>query len=80
MRCLLMHVRLEGGRLLSEITFFCSEIALSDGSDDGLDGVKKNPYRFNVYRKLLKSDDCATMKIHQKTSPEKVRKVSSVRC
>jgi hypothetical protein len=42
--------------------------------------VKKNPYRFNVHRKLLRSDDCATTKIHQKTSPEDVRKVSSVRC
>jgi hypothetical protein len=80
MRWPLMHVRLEGGRLLSEIILFYSENALSDGSDNGLDGVKKNPYRFNVRRKLLRSDDCATTKIHQKTSPEEVRKVSSVRC
>jgi hypothetical protein len=80
MRWPLTHVRLEGGRMLSEIILFCSENALSDGSDDGLDGVKKNPYRFNVRRKLLRSDDCATTKIHQKTSPEEVRKVSSVRC
>jgi hypothetical protein len=76
----LTHVRLEGGRMLSEIILFCSENALSDGSDDGLDEVKKNPYRFNVRRKLLRSNDCATTKIHQKTSPEEVRKVSSVRC
>jgi hypothetical protein len=80
MRWPLTHVRLEGGRILSEIILFCSENALSDGSDDGLNGVKKNPYRFNVRRKLLRSDDCTTMKIHQKTSPEEVRKVSSVRC
>jgi hypothetical protein len=80
MRWPLMHVRLEGGRLLSEIILFCSENALSDGSDDGLDTVKKNPYRFNVRRKLLRSDDYATTKIHQKTSSEEVRKVSSVRC
>jgi hypothetical protein len=76
----LTHVRLEGGRLLSEIILFYSENALSDGSDDGLDGVKKNPYLFNVCRKLLRSGDCATTKIHQKTSLEEVRKVSSVRC
>jgi hypothetical protein len=80
MRWPLMHVRLEGGRLLSEIILFCSENTLSNGSDDGLDGVKKNPYRFNVRRKLLMSDNCATTKIYQKTSPEEVRKVSSVRC
>jgi hypothetical protein len=80
MRWPLMHVRLEGGRMLSEIILFCFENALSDGSDNGLDGVKKNPYHFNVRRKLLRSDNCATTKIHQKTSPEEVRKVSSVRC
>jgi hypothetical protein len=75
-----MHVRLEGGLMLSEIILFCSENALSDRSDDGLDGVKKNPYHFNVRRKLLRSDDCTTTKIHQKTSPEEVRKVSSIKC
>jgi hypothetical protein len=80
MRWPLTHVRLEGGRMLFEIILFCSENALSDGSDDGLDGVKKNPYRFNVRRKLLRSDNYTTTKIHQKTSPEEVRKVSSVRC
>jgi hypothetical protein len=80
MRWPLTHVRLEGGRMLSEIILFCSKNALSDGSDDGLDKVKKNPYRFNVRRKLLRSDDYATTKIHQKTSSEEVRKVSSIRC
>jgi hypothetical protein len=79
MRWLLTHIRLEGGRLLSEIILFYSENALSDGSDDGLDGVKKNPNRFNVHRKLLRSDNCATTKIHQKTSPKEVRKVNSMR-
>ena len=80
MRWPLTHVRLEGGRLLSEIILFCSENAVSDVSDDGLDGVRKNPYRFNVRRKLLRSDDCATTKIQRKTSVEEVRKVSSQRC
>jgi hypothetical protein len=80
MRWPLTHVRLQGGCLLSEIILFCFENALSDGSNDGLDGVKKNPYSFNVLRKLLRSDDCATTKIHQKTSLEDVRNVSSVRC
>jgi hypothetical protein len=73
-------MRLEGGRLLSEIILLCSEDALSNKSDDGLNEVKKNPYCFNVRRKLLRSNDCATTKIYQKTSPEEVRKVSSVRC
>jgi hypothetical protein len=50
--------------MLSEIILFCFDNALSDGSDDGLDGVKKNPYRFKVRRKLLRFDDCATMKIY----------------
>jgi hypothetical protein len=69
MRWPLMHVRLEGGHLLSEIILFCSKNALSE-SDNGLYGVKKNPYRFNVHRKLLRSNDCATTKIYQKTFPE----------
>jgi hypothetical protein len=77
-RWLLTHVRLEGGRLLSEIILFCSENAPSDGSDDGLNGVKKNPYHFNVCRTLPRSDDCTTMKLHWKTSLEEVRKVSSM--
>jgi hypothetical protein len=42
--------------------------------------VKKNPYHFNVRKNLLRSDDYATTKIHQKTSREEVRKVSSIRC
>jgi hypothetical protein len=80
MRWPLTHVRLEGGRLLSEIILFCSENAPSDGSGNRLDGVKKNPYCFNVHMKLLRSDYCTTTKLHRKTSPEEVRKVSSMRC
>jgi hypothetical protein len=76
----LTHVRLEGGRLLSEIILFCSENAPSNGSDDGLDGMKKNQYRLNVRRKLLRSNNCTTTKLYMKTSPEEVRKVSSIRC
>jgi hypothetical protein len=74
----LTHVRLEGGRLLSEVVLFCSKNAPSDGSNDGLNGVKKNPYRFNVRMKLLRFDDCRTTKLHRKTSREEVRKVSSM--
>jgi hypothetical protein len=62
MRWPLTHVRLEDGRLLSEIILFYSENTPSDGSDDGLDGVKKNPYRFNVQRKLMMSDDSTITK------------------
>ena len=39
------QVRLEGGRLLSEIVTWCSEHGESSGDDLGLDGVRKNPYR-----------------------------------
>jgi hypothetical protein len=77
---LLTHVQLEGGHLLSEIILFCFENAPSDGSDNGLDGIKKNPYCFNVRRKLMTSDDCTTTKLQWKTSPDEVRKVSSKRC
>jgi hypothetical protein len=62
MRWPLTHVRLEGGRLLLEIILFCSENAPSNRNDDGLDEVKKNPYRFNVWRKLMRYDDCTTTK------------------
>jgi hypothetical protein len=80
MRWPLMHVRLEGRCLLSEIILFCFENAPSDGSDDGLDGVKKSPYRFNVRRKLMASDDCTTTKLQRKTSPVELRKMSSKQC
>jgi hypothetical protein len=71
MRWHLTHVRLEGGCLLLEIILFCSENAPSDGSDDELNGVKKNPYCFNVHRKLLRSDNCTTMKLHHKAPPRR---------
>jgi hypothetical protein len=76
MRWPLTHVRLEGGRLLLEIILFYSENAPSDE----LDGVKENPYRFNVRRKLMTSNDCTTTKLQRKTFPDEVRKVSSKRC
>jgi hypothetical protein len=80
MRWPLTHVGLEGVRLLSKIILFCSENAPSDGSNDGLEGVKKKPYCFNVQKKLMRSDDYTTTKLQQKTSLDKVRKVSSKRC
>ena len=51
-----------------------------DGSDDRLDGIKKNPYRFNVRKKLMMSYDYTITKLQQKTSLDKVRKVSSKWC
>jgi hypothetical protein len=48
--------------LLSEIILLCSKNVVSDVSNDGLDGVKNNLYRFNIRRKLLRSDDCTIMK------------------
>jgi hypothetical protein len=60
----LTHVRLEGGSMLSKIIFLCFENTISNMSNDGLDGMKKNPYHFNVWRKLLRSDDCTTTKLH----------------
>jgi hypothetical protein len=80
MRWPLTHVRLEGGRLLLEIILLCSGNAVSDVSNDKLDGVKKNPYRFNVRRKLLRSNDYTSSKLNQKTSMEEVRKFSSMYC
>jgi hypothetical protein len=63
MRWPLMHFRLQGGRLLSEIILFCCENATSDGSNDGLERMKKNPYRFNIRRKLMRFDDYTTTKL-----------------
>ena len=39
------QVRLEEGRLLSEIVTWCSKHAKFSGDDSRLDGVQKNPYR-----------------------------------
>jgi hypothetical protein len=72
MRWPLTHVWLEGGYLLSEIILFYSENAPSDGSNNGLDGIKKNPYRFNVRKKLMTSDDYTTTKFQRKTSLDEV--------
>ena len=41
----LIQIRLEGGRLLSEIMTWCFEHAASSGDDSELEGVRKNPYR-----------------------------------
>ena len=38
------QVRLEGGRLLSEIVTWCPEHGESSGDNSELDGVRKNPY------------------------------------
>jgi hypothetical protein len=76
----LTHVTLEGGCLLWKIILLCFESAVANVSDDGIDGVKKNPYRFNVRRKFLRSDDYTSSKLQRKTSTEKVRKVSSIHC
>ena len=51
-RWLLGQVRLEGGRLLSEIVAWCSEHGECSGDDSGLDGVWKNPYCHIKRRKL----------------------------
>ena len=48
----LAQVRLEGGRLLSEIVTWCSEHGESSGDDLGLEGARKNPYRHLKRRKL----------------------------
>ena len=41
----LAQVRLERGKLLSEIVIWCSEHGESSGDDSGLEGARKNPYR-----------------------------------
>ena len=48
----LAQVRLEGGRLLSEIVTWCSKHAKFSGDDSGLEGLPKNPYRHVKRRKL----------------------------
>ena len=71
------QVRLEGGRLLSEIVTWCSEHAESSGDDSGLDGVRKNPYRHIKRRKLSLPFDS---KLKWKLSDLDVQRVSSLRC
>ena len=70
-------VRLEGGRLLSEIVTWCSEHGESSGDDSGLDGVLKNLYRHIKRRKLSLPFDS---KLKWKLSDLDVQRVSSLRC
>jgi hypothetical protein len=77
---LLSHMRLEGGRLLSDIVMLCSEVAQMDSMDcAGLQGIPRNPYR-SVRRKILSRDQPHVSKLKFKTSEDEVRKVSSQRC
>ena len=73
----LAQVRLEGGRLLSEIVTWCSEHGESSGDDSGLEGARKNPYRDMKRRKL--SPPIKT-KLKRKLSDSDVQRVSSLRC
>nr|PNR58557.1 hypothetical protein PHYPA_005552 [Physcomitrium patens] len=68
----LTQVRLEGGRLLSEIVTWCSEHAGSSGEDSGLEGVPKNSYRHIKRRKCCQTfnwDDTLALrrKFHSST-------------
>ena len=73
----LAQVRLDGGRLLSEIVTWCSEHGESSGDDSGLEGARKNPYRHLKRRKLSPPVDT---KLKQKLSDSDVQRVSSLRC
>ena len=73
----LAQVRLEGGRLLSEIVTWCSEHAKSSGDDSGLKGLSKNP---NRYVKRWKLSMLVESKLKRKSSNTEVQKVSSLRC
>ena len=70
-------VRLDGGRLLSEIVTWCSEHGASSGDDSGLEGAWKNPYRHLKRRKLSPPVDT---KLKRKLSDSDVQRVSSLRC
>ena len=73
----LAQVRLDGGRLLSEIVTWCSEHGESSGDDSGLEGARKNPYRHLKRRKLTPPVDT---KLKRKLSDSDVQRVSSLRC
>ena len=73
----LAQVRLEGGRLLSEIVTWCFEHGESSGDDSGLEGARKNPYRHMKRRKL--SPPVET-KLKWKLLDSDVQRVSSLRC
>ena len=70
-------VRLDGGRLLSEIVTWCSEHGESSGDDLGLEGAWKNPYRHLKRRKLSPPVDT---KLKRKLLDSDVQRVSSLRC
>ena len=74
---LLTQLRLEEGRLLSEIVTWCFEHAESSGEDSGLEGVQKIPYRHIKRWKLSPPVDS---KLNWKLSDSDVHKVSSLRC
>ena len=73
----LAQVRLDGGRLLSEIVTWCSEHGKSSGDDSGLERAWKNPYRHMKRRKLSPPVDT---KLKRKLSDSDVQRVSSLRC
>ena len=73
----LAQVRLEGGRLLSEIVTWCSEHRESSEDNLGLEGDRKNPYRHLKRRKL--SPPIET-KFKRKLSDSDIQRVSSLRC
>ena len=73
----LAQVRLDGGRLLSEIVTWCFEHRESSGDDLGLEGARKNPYRHMKRRKLSPSVET---KLKRKLSDSDVQRVSSLRC
>ena len=73
----LAQVRLEGGRLLSEIITWCSKHAKSYGDDSELEGLPKDPYRHVKRRKLSMT---AESKMKRKSTDMEVQKVSSLRC
>ena len=73
----LAQVRLDGGRLLSEIVTWCSEHGESLGDDSGLEGARKNPYR---HMKRQKLSPPVETKLKRKLSDLDVQRVSSLRC
>ena len=73
----LAQVRLEGGRLLSEIVIWCSEHAKFFGDNLGLEGLPKNPYCHVKRRKLSTPVES---KLKRKSLDMEVQKVSSLRC
>ena len=73
----LAQVRLDEGRLLSEIVTWCSEHGESSGDDSELEGARKNPYRHMKRRKLSPPVDT---KLKRKLSDSDVQRVSSLRC